>query len=92
MMAPGLPEFAIRYKITSVTELSFTLSVFLLSFALAPLVIAPMSEMWGRTWVSNISFVQFLMSNSPPYRSYTLQICEPNKRLFQLASYILEYA
>lgn len=52
MMAPGLPEFAARYGITSVTTLSFTLSVFLLSFALAPLLLAPMSEMWGRTWVS----------------------------------------
>jgi len=34
MMAPGLPEVAAKYGITSQTVLALTLSVFLLSFAL----------------------------------------------------------
>jgi MFS family permease len=35
MMSPGLPEVAIKYKITSETIVALTLSIFLLSFALS---------------------------------------------------------
>ncbi|GLB42018.1 hypothetical protein LshimejAT787_1100330 [Lyophyllum shimeji] len=31
-----------------------TLSIFLLSFAFGPLILAPLSEMYGRTWLYNI--------------------------------------
>lgn len=34
MMAPGLPEIAIRYDITNATVVALTLSIFLLSFAI----------------------------------------------------------
>ena len=60
MMAPGLPDIALKYAITNSTILALTLSIFLLSFALGPLFLAPLSEMYGRVWVcptlsSNIS-------------------------------------
>ncbi|TFK26555.1 multidrug resistance protein 4 [Coprinopsis marcescibilis] len=54
MMAPGMPELAMKYGITSSTVIALTLSIFLLSFAIAPLVLAPLSEMYGRTWVLHI--------------------------------------
>ncbi|KAG6830106.1 hypothetical protein H0H92_002155 [Tricholoma furcatifolium] len=54
MMAPGLPEIAIKYQITNSTVLAMTLSVFLLSFAFGPLILAPISEMYGRTYLFNI--------------------------------------
>ena len=38
-MAPGLPDFAIKYNITSPTILALTLSIFLLTFSLGPLVL-----------------------------------------------------
>ncbi|KAM6503475.1 multidrug resistance protein 4 [Amanita muscaria] len=55
MMAPGLPNVAIQYNIQNPTIVALTLSVFLLSFALAPLVMAPLSEIYGRTWVLHVS-------------------------------------
>ncbi|KAM6492968.1 multidrug resistance protein 4 [Amanita muscaria] len=55
MMAPGLPEVALQYHINSATVLALTLSVFLLSFALAPLILAPLSEIYGRTWILHFS-------------------------------------
>ncbi|TFK72092.1 multidrug resistance protein 4 [Pluteus cervinus] len=55
MIAPGLPEIAARYNIHGETQVAMVLSIFLLSFALAPLVLAPLSEMYGRTWVLHIS-------------------------------------
>lgn len=50
-MAPGLPEISAQYHITSPTITAMTLSIFLLSFALGPLFLAPLSEMYGRKWV-----------------------------------------
>lgn len=52
MMAPALPDIADRFHIVSDTEVALTLSIFLLSFAISPLFYAPLSEMYGRTWVS----------------------------------------
>ncbi|KAG5733252.1 hypothetical protein E4T56_gene20850 [Termitomyces sp. T112] len=54
MMAPGLKEVANNYGITSSTIMALTLSIYLLSFALGPLLLAPLSEMYGRTWVLHI--------------------------------------
>jgi multidrug resistance protein len=63
MMAPGLPKFAIQYNITNPTIVAMTLSIFLLSFALGPLIFAPLSEIYGRTWVLHISNLFFLAMN-----------------------------
>ncbi|KAJ7786884.1 major facilitator superfamily domain-containing protein [Mycena olivaceomarginata] len=54
IMAPGLPQIAIKYGITNETIIAMTLSIFLLSFAIAPLFLAPLSEMYGRKWVLHI--------------------------------------
>ncbi|KAJ3862106.1 multidrug resistance protein 4 [Lentinula novae-zelandiae] len=51
MLAPGLPDIAAKYGVTSTTETYLMLSVFLISFAIGPLILAPLSEMYGRTWV-----------------------------------------
>ncbi|KAG7098298.1 hypothetical protein E1B28_000260 [Marasmius oreades] len=55
MMAPGLPNVASKYNLHSDTLVSLTLSIFLLSFGIGPLFLAPISEMYGRTWVYHIS-------------------------------------
>ncbi|KDR80318.1 hypothetical protein GALMADRAFT_242687 [Galerina marginata CBS 339.88] len=55
MMAPGLPEVAEMYNIRSFTVVALTLSIFLVSFAMGPLILAPLSEMYGRTWVLHIA-------------------------------------
>ncbi|KAI1796256.1 MFS general substrate transporter [Ganoderma leucocontextum] len=63
MMAPALPDVGLRYHITSQTEIAATLSVFLLTFAIGPLFLAPISEIYGRTWVLHISNFLFLGFN-----------------------------
>ena len=55
MMAPALPYIAERLHITNQTEVALTLSIFMLSYALSPLFNAPLSEMYGRIWVSTLS-------------------------------------
>jgi MFS family permease len=54
MMAPALPHIAERFNIVNPTEVALTLSIFMLSYALSPLLNAPLSEMYGRTWVSTL--------------------------------------
>ncbi|KAI0091946.1 multidrug resistance protein 4 [Irpex rosettiformis] len=63
MMAPGLPEIALKYGITSETIISMVLSIFLLTFAFGPLFLAPLSEIYGRTWILHIGNLLFLVFN-----------------------------
>ncbi|KAI0638314.1 multidrug resistance protein 4 [Trametes polyzona] len=60
MMAPALPDIAAHYNITSQTEIAATLSVFLVTFAIGPLFLAPLSEIYGRTWVLHIGNLLYL--------------------------------
>ncbi|KAF8629027.1 hypothetical protein AX15_003601 [Amanita polypyramis BW_CC] len=54
MMAPGLPDVAAKYHITNPTVVALTFSIFLVSYGFAPLLLAPLSEIYGRTWVLHI--------------------------------------
>jgi MFS family permease len=63
MMAPALPEIGQKYGITNPTILAMTLSIFLISFAFGPLLLAPLSEMYGRTWVLHIGNLIYLAFN-----------------------------
>lgn len=70
MMAPGLPDLALKYGITNPTVLALTLSIFLLSFAIGPLSLGPLSEMYGRTWVCPCPVSDTLLLTA--IRCYTL--------------------
>ncbi|KAJ7683010.1 major facilitator superfamily domain-containing protein [Mycena rosella] len=43
IMAPGMEEIAARYQIQNQTILALTLSIYLLSYAIGPLILAPLS-------------------------------------------------
>jgi MFS family permease len=55
MMAPALPQISERLHITNPTITALTLSIFLLTFSFGPLLFAPLSECYGRTWVRSVS-------------------------------------
>ncbi|KAG8790529.1 hypothetical protein FRC12_011672 [Ceratobasidium sp. 428] len=63
MMAPGLPEVAEGFHITNPTVIALTLSIFLLAYAVGPLFLSPLSEVYGRTWPLHISNMFFLIFN-----------------------------
>lgn len=63
MMSPGLPQVATKYGITSETILALSLSIYLLSFAISLILFAPLSEMYGRTWIFHISTLLFAGCN-----------------------------
>jgi len=65
MFAPGVPEVLSDFKETSVTLAAFVVSVFLLGFAVGPLLISPLSEIYGRRpvyMVCNVGFIIFTVA------------------------------
>ncbi|RJE25315.1 Major Facilitator Superfamily [Aspergillus sclerotialis] len=55
MFAPGSQQLASEFNITNSTVATFTVTIYLLGFALGPLVIAPLSELYGRLWIYHCS-------------------------------------
>ncbi|KLO99477.1 multidrug resistant protein [Fusarium fujikuroi] len=48
MFAPGAAELSDEFNITSATVTAMTVSLYVLGFALGPLLLAPLSELYGR--------------------------------------------
>ncbi|KAG2065904.1 hypothetical protein BDR04DRAFT_1145142 [Suillus decipiens] len=66
IMAPGLPDFAIKYGITNLTVIALTLSIFLLSFTIGPLFAARLSKVYGCLWFLGTSPIHYdIFSYSP---------------------------
>ena len=65
MVAPALPDLADHYHITSVTITAMVLSIFLITFAIGPLFLAPLSEIYGRTWVSVLDPMSSPVTSNP---------------------------
>lgn len=64
MVAPGMEGVAREFKITSNTVATLAVTIYLLGFALGPLLIASLSELHGRLVVyhtCNIVFLAFVM-------------------------------
>lgn len=59
--APGVPDVMADFGESSGTLASFVVSVYILGFALGPLIIAPLSELYGRLWLYNTCNVLFII-------------------------------
>lgn len=63
MFAPGVPNVMEDFKSDNVYLASFVVSVYLLGYCFGPLVIAPLSELYGRMPLYNICNVLFTVFN-----------------------------
>lgn len=64
MFAPGAGQLATEFHITDSTVAAMTVSLYVLGFALGPLLLAPLSELFGRLVVyhlCNIIYVPFTL-------------------------------
>lgn len=62
MFAPGAAELAEEFNITNSTVTAMTISLYVLGFALGPLLLAPLSELYGRLIVyyfCNLVYIAF---------------------------------
>ncbi len=65
MFAPGVPEMMREFKSTNQELGSFVVSIYVLGYAFGPLIVAPLSELYGRLpvyHVCNILFVVFTIA------------------------------
>ncbi|KAL4778327.1 major facilitator superfamily domain-containing protein [Aspergillus varians] len=65
MFAPGVPEIMEEFGSSNTLLASFVVSVYVLGFAVGPLILAPMSEMTGRTNIyhaCNFGFMAFTIA------------------------------
>ncbi|KAM0257509.1 hypothetical protein ACHAQJ_004323 [Trichoderma viride] len=63
MVAPGLPQISKDLHITEEIESALVLSIFVAAYALGPLVWGPLSEIYGRVIIVQISNFWFLLFN-----------------------------
>ncbi|KAF7155444.1 hypothetical protein CNMCM5623_007515 [Aspergillus felis] len=54
MFAPGAAELANEFHLTNSTIEAFTVSIYVLGFALGPLLLAPLSELYGRLIIYHV--------------------------------------
>jgi MFS family permease len=63
MVAPALDQIRADLKLSSEFEVSMVLSIFVLAYAVGPLFLAPLSEIYGRVIILQLSNMFFLAFN-----------------------------
>ncbi|KAM0746254.1 MFS polyamine transporter [Meredithblackwellia eburnea MCA 4105] len=63
MIAPAVSQVAQRFHITTDVEESMLVSIFVLAYAFGPLVLGPLSEIFGRAIVLQLANLVFLVFN-----------------------------
>ncbi|KAI0073827.1 MFS polyamine transporter [Panus rudis PR-1116 ss-1] len=63
MVAPATSQIARDFNISNGTRLSMTVSIFVLAFAVGPLILSPLSEVYGRSRVLQLANLFFLVWN-----------------------------
>ena len=63
MFAPAVPQTMRSFNSDNVGLASFVVSVYVLGYAFGPLLIGPMSELYGRLWVYHINTGLFIVFN-----------------------------
>ncbi|PKX95164.1 MFS transporter [Aspergillus novofumigatus IBT 16806] len=61
MFAPGIPRIMVEFKETSPLLATFVVSIYVLGFTFGPLVVAPLSEIYGRAPLYNWGNVLFVL-------------------------------
>jgi multidrug resistance protein len=61
MLAPAVQMIMEEYHTTSTVFATFSVSIFVLGFASGPLLLSPLSELYGRVVIYNVTNVMFLL-------------------------------
>ncbi|KAL8714160.1 MAG: hypothetical protein Q9220_001889 [cf. Caloplaca sp. 1 TL-2023] len=64
MVAPAIQAIATEFNITNEVEQQMVLSIFVLAYAIGPLFIAPLSEIYGRVPVLQLANLVYLIFNT----------------------------
>ncbi|KAJ5558176.1 hypothetical protein N7535_008392 [Penicillium sp. DV-2018c] len=61
MFAPGVPGLLRDFEVTNIELSAFVVSVYLLGYCFGPLLLAPLSEIYGRQWIYNICNILYVV-------------------------------
>lgn len=61
MMAPALLQIGDEFSGTSEMLITFTVSIYIIGFGIGPLILAPLSEIYGRNLIYNVGNVLFTL-------------------------------
>lgn len=61
IFAPGVPALLEEFHTTNEELASFVVSIYILGFCIGPLILAPLSELYGRSPVMHLSNIFFLI-------------------------------
>ena len=64
MVAPAIPAISQQFGITNNVEQQLVLSIFILAYAVGPLCLGPLSEIYGRVPVLQLSNLIYLVFNT----------------------------
>jgi len=64
MVAPAISSIVSEFKITNEVEQQLVLSIFVLAYAIGPLILGPLSEIYGRVPVLQLSNLFLLVFNT----------------------------
>lgn len=57
MFAPGVPNLMEEFRSTNIELGSFVVSIYVLGFAFGPMVLAPLSELYGRMPIVSVESI-----------------------------------
>ena len=63
MFAPAVPDVMRDFESTNTLLAAFVVSVYVLGYAFGPLIIAPLSELYGRLWMYHTNTFLFIVFN-----------------------------
>jgi MFS family permease len=63
MIAPAIPQLMLEFNFNSDVLGSFIVSIYILGYVFGPLVVAPLSEMYGRLPIYHTCNVGFLITS-----------------------------
>ena len=57
----AIPYILTEFNVTSKTQASLPISVYLIGYVLGPLFFGPLSEQYGRKWIMVVTFCLFIV-------------------------------
>ena len=63
MFAPAVPDVMKDFNSTNILLAAFVVSVYVVGYVFGPLIVGPMSELYGRLWVYHINTGLFIIFN-----------------------------
>ncbi|KAI9366747.1 MFS multidrug transporter [Zopfochytrium polystomum] len=63
VVAPAVPYMGVEFGLTTKLQVEMIISIYVVAFGVGPLIVGPLSEIYGRRWLMLLSNISFLVFN-----------------------------